>query len=281
LCNQKADYDLFLKEFEDINLNIQIIKTNLNLSGSYSKNEEIFDILNVPHQLILALINMRIDLFNEIFNQVKKIYEKLNNKDNLIENIYLLCTKIKIIFMKSIIKSILLENIEKLDNFFHLHTIYNFQDLYILFSDQDFFQEFLFENMLIKNSNSLTNEKLPKFLLENFHLICFIIFKLNLIIGNFINQFENIKINFDEYFSLENKIPIRENLILKDFYCINNLFTQITKNNLSLIIFILRIINEIFLKDEKSNIKIIENSNLTESKSNSHIFLIYNFKFIN
>ena len=265
-CNQKADYEVFIKEFEEINSNILIIKSNLNLSGSYSKNEETLDIINIPNQLLSALMNFRIDLFNQIYDLTKGLNENMKDDIEIIENVYILCTKIKLIFIKAILKSILLENQDNLDDFFHLHHFYNFKDFYNLFSDQDFFKEFLIENFLSSKFNNFQMEEIQNSVLDNLKINSFVLFKMNLCVEFFSNKMEKLRYNLDMYFSNEKLGLNDENLLLKDFYSINNSLEQMTIKIILLIIGVFKNINGILFNDENSNSNLIDNSDADEGK---------------
>jgi len=262
-CNQKADYEVFLKEFEEINSNILIIKSNLNLSGSFSRNEQILDIINIPNQLISALINNRIDLFNEIYDLIKVMYENLKDAIDFIENIFLLCSKIKIIFIKAILKSILLENPDNYDDFFHLHHVYNFNDLYNLFSEQDFFKEYLIEEIF---DSKIKNDNLEEIhiVINNYKIISFILFKMSLSVEFFSHKMERLNYNLGIYFSNEKIKMNNENLIIKDFYSINNSFEQMTTKIILLITSVLNNIFSILCIDDNRNLSYIDKFEISE-----------------
>ncbi len=193
--------------------------------------------------------------------------ENNNNNDELLNNIFSLCVKIKLIFVKSILKSLLLENYEKNENFFHFHYIYNFKDLYCLFSDQEFFSSYILENLLHDiNVKEDIFESIPCSMMDNIKINLFIIFLFNIYIGFFINKVEKIRDGLNEFYSNENKDLKVENLIIKDFYSLNNYMDQMSKKNLIIISNILRKINQLFLSDENSNFKQIESSDINQGK---------------
>lgn len=266
-CNQKADYELFLKEFQEINSNILTIKTNLNLSGSYSKNEEIIDIINIPNQLISALINLRIDQFNQIYDLIKTMKENINDEIEIIQNTYFLCSKIKLIFLKAVLKSILLENQDNPDNFFYLHNLYNFKDLYYLFSDQDFFKEYLIENILKSKLPDLRSEELNVSEFDYLKINSFVLFKISLCKEYFCNRMEKLKYNLEAYFCREKSQLKNENLMCKDFYSINDSIEQMT---IKFILLIKNVLKEIIgiLVNEENNV---------DSEANQGISWIFEF----
>jgi hypothetical protein len=215
----------------------------------------------MPNQLISALINFRIDLFNQIYDLIKVLHENVKDDIDIVRNIYYLCSKIKLIFIKTILKSILLENHDNLDYFFHLHQIYNFNNLYNLFSDQDFFREFLIDNILKVKLNYNRLENIPIILLNNLKINSFVLFKMNLTVEIFSNKIEKLRYNIDNYFSNEKLDLNKKNLMLKDFYFINYSLEQMTIKIIFLIILVLKRITEIFSAYENSNLSNIDSPN--------------------
>lgn len=194
-------------------------------------------------------MNFRVDMFNIIYDSIKEMNENSINEIEIIHNIYLLCSKIKLIFIKTILKSILLENQESIDDFFHLHRVYRFNDLYNLFSDQNFFNEFLIENIL---RNKFTNLEIDESLsiIKNFKINSLILFKLNLLIELFTIRIEKIKYNIDTYFSKEKIDLCNENLMQKDIYLINYSLEQMTKRNIQLTTLVIHQVNNLFKENE-------------------------------
>ena len=240
----------------------------MNLSGSYSKSEEIIDIFNIPYQLISAALNFRIDLFNQIFSVIQEINKNLISPNEIIENIYFLSKRIKLIIIKAIVKSMILNN-EKMDDLFYFNNIYGYKDLYLLFSEEEFFLEFKIEKVFFYSKKFEENLEIPQ--IENSDknkFICVMIFQINLLYGFFTNKIEKINSNLKSFFSMENNKHVNlaeENMILKDFHTINCILDELSSRLILIIkIFVLNISNLFWEKNEN-----LENSNnLIEGKIN-------------
>jgi hypothetical protein len=197
-----------------------MIKKSFILSSSFSKTEEIFDFLIIPNQLINTLINNRLDLFNEIFNVIKSAKFELPEND-LIKSIYDISYRIKLIFLKAILKSVLISSYEKPEDFFYYNYIYNFTDMYNFFQNEEIFENFLIEkigdnslNLFLEsnsnydsdNDNDGNNiENNYTLLIDNYKFSAFALFLFDLIFKNFEKKNEKMLNNIEVFFLSNSK----------------------------------------------------------------------------
>lgn len=183
------------------------------------------------------------------------MHKNRNYKDEIIENIYLISVKIKLIFAKALIKSMMLSTNEGKEELFYFHLIYDYKDLYNFLSEEEFFSEFTIKRILRLDDEAREKVSSFKDFLENEKIACVILFQMHLTFSYFIEKVEKITANLNHFFyCLDNK-EIRlseENIIIKDFYSINALLDQLnTKMLLNIKLFIDKI-SLLFDKDENS-----------------------------